>query len=187
MVVPANTRLPHSDPEMDATLSVVIAYQDLDSGKNAQRMFDFLVRNVTDECRFVSRMWRFELLAVPGFRKMAADDAALADLIFVSCHGVTDLPVDVKAWIELWLGRPHSPFALVALFDHTNEPHVCATQEYLEAVARRGGMGFFAQPDIWPDNPASHTHVSPANLELPLPLAAVSARDASVGHWGLNE
>ena len=62
------------------------------------------------------------------------------------------LPADVKAWIELWLGRQSTAFALVALFD---QPEKCMDQvkniqNYLARVAKRGEMEFFAQPDVWP-------------------------------------
>ena len=169
-------------------LSAVVVYEDLETGKHAKRMCDFLVRNLGEDCRFVSQMWKFEMLAVPAFREMAAGDAALADLIFVSSHGLGDLPMDVKAWVELWLGTPTSAFALVALFDRPNENtnEVQAVQDYLGTVARRGGMEFFAQPDVWPDSPVTTRRVVRNGLAA-TDVAAVPTRNASVGHWGLNE
>ena len=141
-------------------------------------------------------MWKFDALAVPALREAAAQDAAMADLIFLSCHGTGELPMDVKAWIELWLGFQSSAFAVIALFDQANSggAHVHEIQNYLSSVARRGEMEFFAQPDVWPDNPEAlarlamnGTTYDPPDVDVTIQVAAVPTRNVNVGHWGLNE
>jgi hypothetical protein len=176
------------------TISVVVAYEDLETGMHARKTCDSLERNLGEEGCFASEMWKFNLLTVPSFREMAANDAAVADIIIISSHGLAEMPADVKAWVELWLGRQTTAAALVALFDRPAEcaGRVRAIQDYLATVARRGGMEFFAQPDIWPDNPATiarlaHQRATGAQHDAALPLAAVKAKDVFVGHWGLNE
>jgi len=84
-----------------STLNVVIAYEDLETGKRAKRIHDFLVENLGHDCQFTNQMWKFELLGIPKLREMAAQDAMMADIVIISCHGA-ELPSDFKAWVELW-------------------------------------------------------------------------------------
>ncbi len=182
-----------ADLESDSAFSVVVAYQDVEMGKHAQGTCDFLMESLAGECRFISKMWRFDALAVPSLRDLAAKDAALADLIFVSSHGREELPADVKAWIELWLGRKSTAFALVGLFGDEGKDAalVHSVQDYLAWVAKRGEMEFFAQPDVWPNDKfqgnRKRPHV-PVILPEPMhPVAAVSTKNVNPRYWGLNE
>ena len=174
-----------------SAFTVVVAYEDLDAGKHAQKTCDFLMEHLDAGCRFVSQMWKFDALAVPSLREMAARDVALTDLIFISCHGTHDLPIDVKAWIELWLGHHGAAFALVVLFDQPRErvDQIPSIQNYLTSVARRGQLEFFAQPDVWPGRKASSPLGARSELrrEPPIQVAAVSTKNSIVSHWGLNE
>ena len=196
MLVSRESSLPPSyELEPIPRLSLVVAYQDVECGKHAQATCAFLEERLGGEFGIVSQMWKFDALAVPALREAAARDAAVADLIFLSCHGTDELPMDVKAWMELWLGCQSSAFALVALFDQANReaPHVREIQHYLHSFAMRAGMEFFAQPDVWPDNPEALARLAagvagdlPA-LDVALQVAAVPTRNVNVGHWGLNE
>ena len=183
-----------SDSEFAPAISVVVAYEDLEAGKYARGVCASLERNLGEKNCFLSELWKFDLLAVPGFREIAAHDAALADIIFISCHGSADMPAEVKAWVELWLGRQAAACALVALFDRSAESarRLGAIQDYLATVAKRGGMEFFAQPDVWPDNPAARARSARGpsvrlESEVAFLVAAVAARHEFVDHWGLNE
>jgi hypothetical protein len=133
--------------------SVVLVFEDFNTGKRAKRAYDFLVGNLTQEWRVISQMWKFEVLSIPELREMAASDAARANLIIVSCRGDRELPVEVKDWIEMWQSDKGEPVALVALFDRPPEQaeHAQATQAYLEHVAKRGRMEFFTWPQGLPE------------------------------------
>ena len=127
------------DSQADAAFSVVIAYEDHETGQHARNVCDLLVETLGRECKFTSQMWRFDVLRIPECRETAAKGAAKADLIVISSHGVGDLPGEVKAWIELWLRDKGDLMALVALFDR---PRVRVRQdwpiqEYLAGVAAR--------------------------------------------------
>jgi hypothetical protein len=138
-------------------------------------------------------MWKFDALAMPSLREMAANDAAMADVIVIATRGEEDLPADVKAWSELWLGRQSSAFALVALFTEPDQhaERVKTTQSYLGWIAARGGMEFFAQPDVWPEDLASRRFTQKRggddSRSTIFSVAAVPTRNTNVGHWGLNE
>lgn len=140
--------------EVNPSFNVVTAYEDFETGKQAKKTCDFLAEHLGDECGINNQMWKFEVLAVTKLREMAANDAAAADIIFISARGTNPLPEEVKNWIELWLAKETSAIALVALFA---EPDLCGgnpARAYLAEVARRGKMEFFAQPGQWPPRPA---------------------------------
>ena len=116
MLVSRESSLPPSyELEPIPRLSLVVAYQDVECGKHAQATCAFLEERLGGEFGIVSQMWKFDALAVPALREAAARDAAVADLIFLSCHGTDELPMDVKAWMELWLGCQSSASRSIAL------------------------------------------------------------------------
>jgi len=177
------------EPEPNPMFNVLIAYEDFDTGKNAKRTYDFLVEHLGDDCTFSSQMWKFDVLALPKLKEMAAHDAAEADIIIVSAHGTNDVPAEVKSWIEEWLGQKPHAIALVGLFDPDaylrNLP-----RSYLADVAKRGGMEFFAQPGFWPGDEkrsasgAADPERSGKTLSV---LAEMVQRDKDVSHWENNE
>ena len=181
-----------SELEVNPTLNVVMAYEDFDTGKHAKKTYDFLVENLGHECHFNHQMWKFDVLGISKLREMAAKDAAMADIIIISCRG-TELPAEVKAWIELWLQDHSHPIALVALFDRRSDDldQARASLEYLQAVAKRGQMEFFVQPDpsagrnqLSEHNASDRGFASDRTLSA---LAGVMQRDAGSPRWGINE
>ncbi len=129
------------------TFNVVIAYEDFETGKHAKETCDYLAENLGRECELRNQMWKFDVLAIRKLREIAAADAAVADLVIVSCRG-DELPAHTKAWIESWINRETRPMALVALFHVQPEAasRTCAVSEYLADAARRAGIEFFAHP-----------------------------------------
>src|SRR5579862_6505421 len=89
-----------SDTEGSNALNVVIAYEDLETGKRAMKTYDYLVEHLGDQCLFTNQMWKFDVLAVPKLRDIAAKDAVAADIIIVAAHEGNELPAEVKAWIS---------------------------------------------------------------------------------------
>jgi hypothetical protein len=182
------------DREGIPVFSVVIVFEDFNTGKRAKRAYDFLVANLTREWRVISHMWKFEVLGIPELREMAANDAAIANLIIVSSRGDRELPADVKDWIEMWQGDKGEPVALVALFDQPPElaEHAQTTQAYLERVAKRERMEFFTWPEVGLAQqsrrgslvPYRRPGVSGGPL---LPPVVVEPRDASFSHWSTSD
>ena len=178
--------------DTNPTLNVVIAYEDLETGKRAKKIYDFLVENLGHDCQFTNQMWKFEVLGIPKLREMAARDAMMADIVVISCHGA-ELPPDFKAWVELWVAEPNHPIALVALFDYENQhQQVDEARSYLADVARCGQMEFFAQPDESPDRKNTddfftlqrNSSVEGQTLST---LSSAMLRDTTFPHWGINE
>jgi hypothetical protein len=174
-----------SDKEGNSALNVVIAYEDLETGKRAIKTYEYMVEQLGNECLFSNQMWKFDVLSVPKLKEVAAKDAAAADLIIVSAHEGKPLPAQVKAWMEVWLSYKSQASALVGLFG--NESVSNPVRNYLAEVARRAKIEFFCQPGIWPGTghpTAAHAwerdDKSYAFLNRTPDLPPVS-------HWGINE
>jgi hypothetical protein len=187
-----NPSLGSADPETSSNFNVVIAYEDFEAGKHAKRTYDFLVDNLGGDCRLTNEMWKFDVLRVPKLQEMAAKDAALADIILVSGHGGSELPREVKSWLEAWLRQPGQALALVALFDRPRE-HTLPIRSYLAGIAQRARVAFFAQPDDWPQAgqggllPAFQRHPGLKEGTLFTTLAGVVQRENLFPRWEMFE
>jgi hypothetical protein len=182
------------DGEDVPIFSVVIAFEDFDTGRQGKRAYDFLVANLSHEWRVTSQMWKFEVLSIPELREMAASDAASAKLIIISSRGDRELPVDVKEWIELWRGYQGDTVGLITLFHCPTEQlkYAKATQAYLESVARRGHMEFFNWPQAGPgmERRPNRIVVAPrqqTTCTTPFPLTASVTRGDGVSRQGISE
>src|SRR5688500_15836019 len=125
----------------DAAIRILIAYDTIQTGKRAEAIYERLLERLGDSFEFEQQLWRFDLLEDPVLRGLAAQDAAQADIVIVATDNDSDLPIAVQQWLESALKQHVGAAALVALTRHHKPP----VQPYLEDVARRGGMDFFAQ------------------------------------------
>ncbi|HWC61662.1 MAG TPA: hypothetical protein VHC44_18365 [Verrucomicrobiae bacterium] len=169
-------------------MNVVIAYEDLETGKRAMKTYEYMVQQLGNECLFTNQMWKFDVLAVPKLKEIAAKDAAAAEIIIVSAHEGRELSAEVKSWIEMWLGYKTEASALVGLFSGQSETHPIRT--YLADVARRAQIEFFCQPGIWPGAGATRsttTLAHPRNDKMFPFLTTVTQEVQSFSHWGINE
>jgi len=183
------------DPDVNPVFSVVIAYEDLESGKQAKQTYDFLAEKVGPDCRFTNQMWKFDVLGIPNLRDIAVKDAAMADIIIVSCQGDA-LPIPAKSWIESWASLPVNAMALIALLGgaQTAPSQSAGTRAYLAGVAKRARMEFFAQPqrpsarneDPFHFNRSVSLSGTFSETMLP-PFFTGLKRDTSVSRWGINE
>ena len=175
-----------SDREGNSALNVVIAYEDLETGKRAMKTYEYMVQQLGDECLFANQMWKFDVLAVPKLKEIAAKDAAAAEIIVVSAHEGREFPTQVKAWIDLWLSYKTEASALVGLFD--GESFEGPARAYLADIARRAKIEFFCQPGIWPGSKltrSTNTLVEPVKT---LTFLTTASREVpSFSHWGINE
>ena len=177
-----------SDRDINSALNVVIAYEDLETGKRAMKTYEYMVQQLGDQCLFANQMWKFDVLAVPKLKEFAAKDAAAAEIIIIAAHEGRELPVEVKSWIEMWLGYKTEAGALVGLFDGESEN--TPARNYLAEVARRAKIEFFCQPGIWPGAPhtrSASTLARPRNDKTLAFLATATQEVPSFSHWGINE
>lgn len=177
-----------SDAEVNPALNVVIAYEDLETGKRAMKTYDYLVEHLGDQCLFANQMWKFDVLSVSKLREIAAKDAAAADIIMIAAHEGNQLPREVKAWIEMWLTYKTHASALVGLFgtESVDNP----VRDYLVGVAKRAKIEFFCQPGIWPGRAERRDPMNitwSRNEKTFSVLATVIKEEPTVSHWGINE
>ncbi len=128
--------------------NVVIAYEDLPTGKCAKETCDWLSKRLGDDSEFTCNLWRFDVLADPGLKRAAVRDAEAARMIIIAFRGEMDLSTDAKIWIELWLQeKPKRPRILLALSDRANAgtQNMASIHRYLRTVAKRGRMELFTQ------------------------------------------
>ena len=188
--------LTSAELQTKSTFNVVIAYEDLETGKHARHTYDYLAQHLGHDCRFTSEMWNFDVLSIPHLAELAAQDVARADIIIVACHGGAPLPQGVKSWIEVCLSQDLKAIALVALFDspHDASARTREIRDYLAEVARRGNMEFFAESDRGTSPRQSSSIISslpkiPSD-DLDERFSAsmeFRQRHETFPHWGINE
>lgn len=172
--------------------NVLIVYEDFETGKQAKKTYDLLSENLGRECQCTSQMWKFEVLTIPKLRDIALKDAAMADIVIVSCHG-QELPRPVQDWLSSWVSAPANTLALVALLDGASEHalHNHAVRTYLADIARQGGMEFFCQPTDWSAStwrPGTSVQNSAQWRSRTLTtLAGTVQTEVHYPHWGINE
>lgn len=180
------------DVEEKPKFNMLVAYEDLSSGRQALQVFNSLANHFSTDFEFNNRMWKFDALAVPRMKELAVRDASKSDMIVVAlCSGNGDLPNGVKEWIEGWLERRQAdPQALVALFQrHGRTARVFpqpSAENYLEQIARRACIDFFSNA-----NPNTSHEISrilpPPEIEGPLLRQPLSLHADPYPRWGLNE
>jgi hypothetical protein len=174
-----------SDIEVNSVLNVVIVYEDLETGRRAMKTYDYMVEHLGEQCLFANQMWKFDVLAVPKLREMAAKDAAAAEIIIVSGHAGNELPKEVRAWVDQWISYKTHASALVGLFGSESVSN--PARDYLATAAKRAGIEFFCQPGIWPDKNQTARTEWERNERTFSVLANVAREESPVSHWGINE
>jgi hypothetical protein len=127
-------------------LNVLLVYEDLGTGLRARWAFEQTARQLEGEAGFNVNLWKFDLLREPVLFQRAVNDAAKADIVFLSAHGHGVLPVAVDLWLKRWLERRGGePCALVVLLDDVAGDNATADQalQALQATALAGGVQVF--------------------------------------------
>lgn len=132
---------------------VAIVYDDRVAATRALNLFHNLNRRFGDEFNFQCDLWRFDVLTLPEIFGAAIQKGEAADLIVVSTHGDTDLPVRVKRWLDCCVAaKPPGSAALVGLLKsrHPSGDGQDHTRQFLQTAAERGLIDFFLQETDWP-------------------------------------
>ncbi len=132
--------------EAGKDFSIVIACADSSTVAPACEVLELIEENLTDEGRLFYQWWNFEVLTIHSLRKLAAAEAATADIIIIGLHGGQGLPQEVTDWMKQWLGlRNDRPGALVALLDADLKATGTAQENlfHLKQAAAFGRLDFF--------------------------------------------
>jgi len=145
MALAPASELSASRAEAEYVLTVTIVYEDPMTRKWAAVMEGLLTQLVGKESTRTDS-WRISDLARPEVLVEAVQSAARADVVLVAVSAAEELPPDLCVWIDAWLPR-HAGCtgALVAMIGvpEAASRRVARVQEYFQAVARKGRLGFF--------------------------------------------
>jgi hypothetical protein len=169
--------------------NVVVAYEDLEAGKQAKKTYDYLEQTLGQECRFSNQMWKFDVLSIPKVREMATGDLASAHIIIVSCAKANSLPMEMKTWLEQCLDANSRALALVFLYGDVAalDEQPALTQKYLAATATRAQCRFFAQSYRGLPSSSNALVGAPVAPGVLASLAAMTKPEETYPRWGINE
>lgn len=126
-------------------LVVLVVYEDFGTGLRARRALDQTAQQLAVETDLRVNMWSFGLLRAPALHEQAANEAAEADIVFVSAHGLDEQPASLKVWVQRWLARKGGrPCTLVISLDADagDSPSAIQMLEAWRTAARLAGVGF---------------------------------------------
>ncbi len=172
-----------------SAVKAVLVYEDSGTGLRAKHCLDNLPDRVDGEAEVARRLYRQDLLDLTLIRDQAAREAASADIIILSFHGNSRLPMAVCLWLQSWLKQKEErPYALGVLLDPlpgnmaAAHPMIAYVQNLIRGTSVDLFHGFCHTPE---------TGLEFLRPELlpPLPIVAEGKRH-DLGrhkHWGINE
>jgi hypothetical protein len=127
-------------------LEVIIIYEGPAAGRRAKYFYENLVRDLRGKYDVNLNLWNFPILAISQIGNLASQVVAKADVVILSLRGDAELPAEIREWIETWsqLVVDNDP-ALVLLVDRHQASKTCVVVDYLQGVANRLGIDFFAE------------------------------------------
>ncbi len=167
----------------EATVKVLVAYQDVDCALRARRALDGVVENLEPGFRALTWFWSFTILEAQPLREEAARNGAEADIIWISTPDDAELPPPVRAWLECSISqRERRPGALVL---HCATRGAGCLGADLRRVASLGALDFFAPKETLP---AEGGDISPSDAFLsPVLVAEDFDPPRGIPRWGINE
>jgi hypothetical protein len=177
---------------MGEPCSVFIVFEDRIARQEAQRMYEWMRRQVCEDVETLSTWCAFGDLADPERARRAARVATTTDLLVFALRADLELPPAVKTWVESWLpDRCPQDRVLVALVGLPADAHeeVTSIHDYLLDAARRGGMSYLEQ---------TYRFSRPSDVTVPGTVSDRTGRTTSAlgevlrppvppPRWGLNE
>ncbi len=172
-------------------LHVIVAYEEIKTGRNAMRTYAQLIREVGAGLQFQSTLASFQLLADPAFAEQSSLAAAAADILIISASGSAPPPAAVRGWVEGWLAaRRGGEGVLIGMTEALAGRPVPESlfHQYLADVAEEAGIPylretFSSSPE--PDFAFERIHAR-AQAVIPLMSDTVDAHGEN-SRWGINE
>lgn len=168
-----------------AALRVVIAYEDIEAGKRAMRIFDHLSQDHQNEIEFEPQPWKFDFLGDPDFFQTALLDGRKADIVVIAMTESENLPTVVREWVSAcFRDRRRHGGAVIALFGLEGQQFEAepSSLEFLRSEARKAGLTLL-EPSR---NTASPRPRSKSDLRGT--WQTTPRNTAPFGrHWGINE
>ena len=162
-------------------IRVVVAYEDYDAGKRAQRTCQQILQLAHLEKSFSTDLWKFDMLELRAMREAATDEAADAALLVVAPHDDDNLPAGLREWIERSLLQPLRPKALLVLAGSPprNHEEKTPTELQLERAAAQVNCAYWCLHLDPPDGAWSEPAYPMAELQ---PVAQALFAQSQVSH-----
>jgi hypothetical protein len=158
-----------NDARSPSRVHVIVAYEDYDAGKRAQRACRQLLEMARLDFQAASTdLWKFDMLKLKAMRAAAIEEASGADLLVLATHDGAVLPAGVWDWVQRSLMRSAPPRAMLLLFGPTPEDQEStpAADPPLRKLAVRLGVAFWSLHPEAPDGPWSEPGYAAGDLEL---------------------
>lgn len=127
---------PHDDEDLadgPPLLRVHLLSEDLPTEARATHLVRALAENLKLEADFLITSTMFGLVVPEGQPQPVVTDKEEADILLVSAHGQSELPVGLVSWVENWLRCDSArPRALVISFDPEAEGTFWASKFHLQ-------------------------------------------------------
>jgi hypothetical protein len=136
----------------EASVKIVIAYEDQRALARADELRYQLVRRCQGEVQIKCSAWNFALLSNPRLRKWATTEAVEAEMIIIAANGASELPLPVHSWITRVVAeKSGGPAALVTLLEPAGDlpDEQPGLVEPLRRMAEANGLDFFCNLDAW--------------------------------------
>jgi hypothetical protein len=122
-------------------LALMAAFEDSATCARVKEFCQSLSRDLGERCKIIQHVWVFSTFRMTELQEIAAEEAALADMVVLAARQAESLPEEVKSWLEMWLQHKGDRKAvLVALLDRTYDGAPNPIRACLQQVATRGGF-----------------------------------------------
>jgi len=101
-------------------MKVIVIYDNFALAAKASRMFERAAREAGEiprQAGWNPRLWRVDLLTLPGTAKAVLSEAAGADLLLLALRRTGPLPASLADWLDLWAMRRQVADAALAFWD----------------------------------------------------------------------
>jgi hypothetical protein len=138
-----------SPTEPTRKFNVVVAFDNSStSSSSALKTCDYVISQLGGDVPVRRRVVNLERATSPRTRAAAARDAARADMVIVSTSEDSELPAEMKEWLDEWTAqRSAEEGALVAIFNHAEKASRSASsnvRNHLANLAEQMHMDFFS-------------------------------------------
>jgi hypothetical protein len=122
-------------------LALIATFEDSTTCTRVKDFCQELSRGLGDRCKIIQHVWPFSTFRMNELQDIAAEEAALSDLVVIAPRQAEGLQEEVKSWIEKWLSQKGDRrMVLVALLERTYEGAPNPIWAYLQQVAKRGEL-----------------------------------------------
>jgi hypothetical protein len=133
--------------------------------------------------------WQFDLLADPGQRERALQEATTADVV-VLADGDDTLPLHVKLWLRMWReGRGPDPGQLIVSLDHRFQSlgEFSMALRYIRELTEHSKIDVFPHYAATPTSPEQESSRQIKGGLLKTLRGKIPSRREIPPRWGLNE